>query len=69
MNLEDLIMNDTKDFGFWWWFWWRSPIKFVHTHPIKIWYNHITGYWGKKLPHIPEANNKQFWNTINGYWK
>ena len=36
-------------------------------YAIKLWYRHVTGYWEKKLPHIPGANSKQFWNTINGY--
>ncbi len=35
---------------------------------LKVWYRHITGYWEKKLPHIPGANSKQFWNIINGNW-
>ena len=33
---------------------------------LKSWYRHITGYWEKKLPHLPGANSKQFWNIING---
>ena len=34
--------------------------------PIISWHRHITGYWEKKLPHLPGANSKQFWNIING---
>jgi len=35
---------------------------------LKAWYRHVTGYWEKKLPHIPGANSKQFWNILNGCW-
>ena len=33
---------------------------------IQVWYRHVTGYWEKKLPHLPGANSQQFWNIING---
>ena len=37
-----------------------------YKHIFQSWYWHVTGYWEKKLPHIPGANSKQFWNIING---
>jgi len=37
-----------------------------YKHVVQSWYRHVTGYWEKKLPHLPGANSKQFWNIING---